>query len=95
MFRPRKLQHVHPLRHHPTIISVQAIIQLAVAGVDRENLRRAVLQQAIREPANIAAEVRADEPGHINAKLAQRMLKLHPRARGVLLVIGLPLLTQQ
>ena len=83
------MQHIRPLHHHHTIISAQAIVQLAVAGVDRVHLRRAVLQQAIREPADVAAEIRADEPGHIHTKFAQRMFKLHPRPRNILLVIAL------
>ena len=83
------MQHIRPLHHHHTIISAQAIVQLAVAGVDRIHLRRAVLEQAIRESADVAAEIRADEPGHIHTKLAQRMFEFHPRARNILLVIGL------
>ena len=84
----KNMQHIRPFHHHHPLISAQAIIQHAVAGVDRVNLLRTMLEQAIRKPADVAAEISTDEPGHIHAKLAQRMFKLHPRARNVLLVIG-------
>ena len=53
---------VDPFEHGHSIVGTQAFVQLPVADVERDHVRRAVLQQAVREAAGRGADIEATEP---------------------------------
>ena len=61
----------------------EALVQLVSADVDRDHARRAVLEQAVGEPAGGRAHVQAALPGHVDRERPQRRLELLAAARDV------------
>lgn len=58
-------------------------MQLAVTHIHADHLRRAVLQQAVGEPARALPHVEAAQPRHRQAGGPQRPFELEPPARDV------------
>ena len=56
---------VHALEHGHARIRAKTWVELPVADVDRDDPRRAGLEQAVREPARRRADVRAIAPGDV------------------------------
>jgi len=74
------MQRVRPLHHRHAFIVAQLPRQHAVPGVDGIDVFRPALQQTVREPADIAAEVGADHARYIELECIQRMGELSPGA---------------
>src|SRR5436189_43787 len=61
--RELRVHGVGPLHDNDPRVLAEFPFQHAVAGVDGVNLRRPPLEEAVGEPAGVAAEVGADEAG--------------------------------
>ena len=69
--------------HHDARVLAQFPGELALADVHGKNLGRAVLEQAIGEPAGGGAEVERDQAGHVQLKMSQRVFELVAAAADV------------
>ena len=75
-------------RRHPLVFA-QARMQLAVAHVDADDVRRTVLQQAIGEAAGRLAHVEAVLARRVDAGGTQRAFQLEPAARDIARLRGI------
>ena len=70
-------------------IGTQPFVQLAVPDVERDDVRRAALQQTVGEPTGRCAGVERAQAGHVDGEHRQRMVELlgapsdEPRRRAV------------
>ena len=81
--RRRQRARIHALHADHAQIAAQPVVQLAVTHIHADHLRRAVLQQAVGEPARALPHVEAAQPRHRQAGGPQRPFELEPPARDV------------
>ena len=74
---------VAALDHLDPRVVAQAPVELARGDVERDDALRAVLQQAVGEPAGRGADVEAAEPADIDSEHIERVLELDAAAGDV------------
>src|SRR5581483_6958187 len=74
---------VRALEHGHARVGAQARVELAVADVERDHVRRPALEQHVGEAAGRGADVEGPSSGHVQPQRVQRVRELLPTARDV------------
>ncbi len=81
--RARQVAGVHPLDQGDARVGGECGVHLAMADIDCDDMRRAALQQHLREAARRSAEVEHRQSGRIEAEGVEPGGKLQRRARNI------------
>src|SRR5947208_133867 len=79
----RALPGVRTLEHDDARIGAEALVQLAVADVDRDHARGAALQQDVREAPGGRADVEAVAAARVDAERIEGVRQFRPATRDV------------
>ena len=63
--------HVAPFEIGHPVVGAEPLVQLAMADVEGNHMRRTALEQAVGEPAGGGADVERPPSGHIDSKMAR------------------------